>query len=83
MKRDKATPAPNTNVRDRTDPSCPLPDPYKVISDNHEEQKVLEKLQNVLRTFYIACIRSFLDYGALAIVQAKDSDINRLERFQN
>ena len=52
IKRDEATPTPNTNERDGTDPSCPLPDPYKVISDNHKEQKVLEKLEKVLNTFY-------------------------------
>ena len=51
-KRDIATSTSNIDERDGTDPSCPLPDPYKVISDNHEEQKVLEKLQKVLNTFY-------------------------------
>ena len=37
----------------------------------------------VLRTFYIACMRSILDYAAITIIQAKDTIINRLEKFQN
>merc|ERR1711873_229917 len=47
-----ATSAPNIDERDGTDPSHPLPDPYKQVSDNHEEIKVLEKLQKLLKTIY-------------------------------
>ena len=46
------TSASNIDERDGTDPSCPLPDPYEEISDNHEELKVLERLQKLLKTFY-------------------------------
>merc|ERR1712240_220347 len=51
-KRDMATSTSNTDERDGTDPSCSLPDPYKQVLDNHEELKVLEKLQKLLKTFY-------------------------------
>ena len=47
-----ATSTPNINKRDGTDPTHPLPDPYEHVSDNHEELKVLEKLQKLLKTFY-------------------------------
>ena len=51
-KRDMCTSASNTNERDGTDPSHPIPDPNEQVSDNHEELKVLERLQKSLKTFY-------------------------------
>ena len=46
------TSASKTNERDGTDPSCPIPDPNEQVSNNHEELKVLERLQKLLKTFY-------------------------------
>ena len=38
---------------------------------------------HVLRTFYIACIRSLIDYAAISILTSNEKAISQLEIFQN
>ena len=37
----------------------------------------------VLRTFYIACIRSIIDYASIHLITSKDETLSRLEKIQN
>ena len=52
LRRDMRTSTSNTDERDGTDPNRPIPYPNKQVSNNHEELKVLERLQRLLKTFY-------------------------------
>ena len=38
---------------------------------------------NVLKTFYIACMRSIIDYSALQLVTSNENKLNKLEKIQN
>ena len=38
---------------------------------------------NVLKTFYIACMRSIIDYSALQLITSNENKLNKLEKIQN
>ena len=38
---------------------------------------------NVLKTFYIACMRSIIDYSSLQIITSNENKQNKLEKIQN
>ena len=61
-----------TNERDGTDRCHPIPDPNKQVLNNHEELKVLEKLQKSLKTFYKRLLEA-----------EQRGDEEQIQKFQN
>ena len=38
---------------------------------------------NILKTFYIACMRSIIDYSALQLITSNENKLNKLEKIHD